>query len=133
MLHFQKKSIYLFDCQCIHKHPQGGSWSWSYGHNAHLLALKISRKKLVRVYNAHGLLKKIVIGNVRIASSCVMLHFQKKSIYLFDCQCIHKHPQGGSWSWSYGSWIYNYLFNQCLSPQGCIMHTSWPWKSPEKN
>ena len=31
-----------------------------------LLALKISRKKLVRVYNAHGLLKKIVVGNVRI-------------------------------------------------------------------
>ena len=21
-----------------------------------------------------------------------------------------------SWPWSYGSWIYNYLFNQCLSP-----------------
>ena len=20
------------------------------------------------------------------------------------------------WSWSYGSWIYNYLYNQCLSP-----------------
>jgi len=24
--------------------------------------------------------------------------------------------QGLSWSWSYGSWIYNYLCNQCLSP-----------------
>ena len=23
--------------------------------------------------------------------------------------------QGLSWSWSYGSWIYNYLCNQCLS------------------
>ena len=23
---------------------------------------------------------------------------------------------GSSWSWSYGSWIYNYLCNQCLSP-----------------
>jgi len=21
------------------------------------------------------------------------------------------------WSWSYGSWIYNYLYYQCLSPQ----------------
>jgi hypothetical protein len=28
--------------------------------------LKISRKKLVRVYNAYGLLKKIVVGNARI-------------------------------------------------------------------
>jgi hypothetical protein len=24
--------------------------------------------------------------------------------------------QGPSWSWLYGSWIYNYLCNQCLSP-----------------
>ena len=24
---------------------------------------------------------------------------------------------GTSWSLSYGSWIYNYLCNQCLSPQ----------------
>ena len=23
---------------------------------------------------------------------------------------------GPSWPWSYGSWIYNYLSNQCLSP-----------------
>jgi len=25
-------------------------------------------------------------------------------------------PEGPSWPWSYGSWIYNYLCNQCLSP-----------------
>ena len=24
--------------------------------------------------------------------------------------------KGPSWVWSYGSWIYNYLFHQCLSP-----------------
>jgi hypothetical protein len=24
--------------------------------------------------------------------------------------------RGQSWPWSYGSWIYNYLCNQCLSP-----------------
>jgi len=23
---------------------------------------------------------------------------------------------GSSWSWSHGSWIYNYLCKQCLSP-----------------
>jgi len=23
---------------------------------------------------------------------------------------------GPSWSWSYGTWIYNYLCNQCISP-----------------
>ena len=38
-----------------------------------------------------------------------------------------------SWSWSYGSWIYNYLCNQCLSPltlwvqippRRCVLDTS---------
>jgi len=24
--------------------------------------------------------------------------------------------KGAWWSWSYGSWIYNYLCNRCLSP-----------------
>jgi len=23
---------------------------------------------------------------------------------------------GSSWSWSYSSWIYNYMCNQCISP-----------------
>jgi hypothetical protein len=27
-----------------------------------------------------------------------------------------QNKSGSSWSWSYCSWIYNYLFNQCLSP-----------------
>ena len=30
--------------------------------------------------------------------------------------------KGQSWSWSFGSWIYNYLCNQCLSPL-----TLWVW------
>ena len=29
-----------------------------------------------------------------------------------------------SWSWSYGSWIYNYLCNQCLSPLTLWVQTS---------
>jgi hypothetical protein len=28
-----------------------------------------------------------------------------------------------SWSWSYGSWIYNYLCNQCLSPRTLWVRT----------
>ena len=28
-----------------------------------------------------------------------------------------------SWSWSHGSWIYNYLCNQCLSPQTLWVRT----------
>jgi len=29
---------------------------------------------------------------------------------------IYITEQGTSWSWSYGSWIYNNICNQCLSP-----------------
>jgi len=28
----------------------------------------------------------------------------------------YEYHKGPSWPWSYGSWIYNYLCNQCLSP-----------------
>jgi hypothetical protein len=31
---------------------------------------------------------------------------------------------GPSWSWSYGSWIYNYLCNQCLSPLQIVSSNS---------
>ena len=45
-----------------------------------------------------------------------------KDIYSY--LCIYYHPSGvffqinwgPSWSWWYGSWIVNYLCNQCLSP-----------------
>jgi len=30
-------------------------------------------------------------------------------------QILNKY-KGSSWSWSYGSWIYNYISNQYLSP-----------------
>jgi hypothetical protein len=35
-------------------------------------------------------------------------------IILWDADS--KSLSGRRWSWSYGSWIYNYLCNQCLSP-----------------
>jgi len=31
-------------------------------------------------------------------------------------QYVFHIDQGVSWSWSYGSWIYNYMCTQCLSP-----------------
>jgi len=35
----------------------------------------------------------------------------------FTMLLVHtKSCKGPSWWWSYGSWIYNYLCNQCLSP-----------------
>ena len=60
-------------------------------YNVHpLLASKISRKKLVRVYNAHGLLK-IVVGIVRIKyqsyiffSPLNMFHLLGEFKYLYE-------------------------------------------------
>jgi hypothetical protein len=35
--------------------------------------------------------------------------------YINTCSSPLHYFLGPSWSWSYGSWIYNYLCNQCLS------------------
>jgi hypothetical protein len=32
-----------------------------------------------------------------------------------------------SWPWSYGSWIYNYMCNQCLSPLKLWVRTPLRW------
>ena len=35
---------------------------------------------------------------------------------IFSLSLYQYRYEGPSWSWSYGSWIHNYLCNQCLSP-----------------
>ena len=42
--------------------------------------------------------------------------WKKKYGYIGEKALTSKSWQGPSWSRSYGSWIYNYLCNQCLSP-----------------
>jgi len=37
--------------------------------------------------------------------------------------------KGPLWSWPYGSWIYNYLCNQCLSPQTLKLCVRTPFMS----
>ena len=38
------------------------------------------------------------------------------TLWQFEVKMICLFLEGLSWSWLYGSWIYNYLCNQCLSP-----------------
>ena len=40
--------------------------------------------------------------------------------------------QGPLWSWSHGSWIYNCLCNQCLSPQNLWVRTPFDTNSCDK-
>jgi len=42
--------------------------------------------------------------------------FKYQVIFVISLFTSNLHWQGQSWSWSYGSWIRNYLCNQCLSP-----------------
>jgi len=37
-------------------------------------------------------------------------------VFLHLLWIVFLSEMGPSWSWSYGSWIYNYLCNRCLSP-----------------
>ena len=61
----------------------------------------------------HWYIKKII-------NLCMFCNLHSASIW--SCGLEKKHMvayhifQGPSWSWSYGSLIYNYLCNQCLSP-----------------
>jgi len=44
----------------------------------------------------------------------IFIFWEKKKILAFVNSWIYKFV-GSSWSWSYGSWIYNYMCNRCLS------------------
>jgi hypothetical protein len=45
---------------------------------------------------------------------CLYVSFDMTLVYIFIG--LYTCSKGPSWSYSYGSWIYNYLCNQCLSP-----------------
>jgi len=73
--------------------------------------------------------------HVHKTKTYIVIHWKQKSylgppsswsysswIYNYLCNQFLS-PQGPSWSWTYGSWIYNHLCDQCLSPQ----ELSWSW------
>ena len=69
---------------------------------------------LVPGYKTVSLCVKFTTNNIatfiwiNYCISFVTLYIVFESIYPYNAK-------GPSWSWSYGSWIYNYLWNQCLS------------------
>ena len=72
-----------------------------------------------RKYMVFHLVNQIRMTNV---SFIYIISFDSDhSIEIYSIRVITKLPnseqiKGESWSWSYGSWIYKYLCNQCLSP-----------------
>ena len=48
---------------------------------------------------------------------CLINYYIVNSLLFTFLYILHTNfRQGPLWSWSYSSWIYNYLCNQCLSP-----------------
>jgi len=37
-------------------------------------------------------------------------------VILYQTMCSEVYLITHMWTWSYGSWIYNYICNQCISP-----------------
>jgi uncharacterized integral membrane protein len=74
-------------------------WIWS--------CLSFSRHEdLIRMKHVFHILWGKIFILILIQVFCVFLQwYWTISVFL-----------GSSWSWPYGSWIYNYLCNQCLSP-----------------
>jgi hypothetical protein len=109
---FCRRGAHYKQEQCVSLFPRPGAHP--------LLALKISRKKLVRVYTSHGLLKKIVGRNVRIkyqsyiffsplSTLCTNAHYATlntvNSFYDFDI-----------WFWNYSiSVVFLVLFFHFIS------------------
>ena len=69
-----------------------------------------------------------VLSGIRVAWSFVFCVFLCWSLFVplpfFFWPLCCREP---SWTWSYGSWIYNYLCNQCLSPLKLWVLTRW-WR-----
>jgi hypothetical protein len=66
---------------------------------------------------------------IRLLTRNLPLHSGRKRILIgwIDIKDTHICPLGSSWSWSYGSWIYNYLRNQCISPQTLKVRITIRW------
>jgi hypothetical protein len=56
---------------------------------------------------------RMVVGFTWLGHEPMIYHTQGEHSNHYIDYVISK---GLSWPWSYGSWIYNYLCNQCLSP-----------------
>ena len=58
--------------------------------------------------------------NIDCSKFCIYLNFRYSIIWTFRTLYVFQNQlqntRGALWSWSYGSWIYNYLCNQCISP-----------------
>jgi hypothetical protein len=71
---------------------------------------------------AHSKTNKIIVDKSNLCSKFLFHQNLSQCFFYFICSIywdpryITQFCQGLSWPWSYGGWIYNYLWNQWLSP-----------------
>jgi hypothetical protein len=76
-------------------------------------------KNKIRGYSYNNLLKIVVridTAYIYLSKSVHKVTVSFSLTFNVDWFLSQNIYWGLSWSWSYGSWIYNYLCNQCLSP-----------------
>jgi hypothetical protein len=69
--------------------------------------------------NFQCFLYKIIVCQIFLQKNIIRIKIMwKLKLNFLPCAIalIILTQEGLLWSWSYGSWIYNYLCNQCLSP-----------------
>jgi hypothetical protein len=86
----------------------------------------LQKAKMFSLPNSLHLSSRVVaITTIRLSHSSLICKYVLILLNLFSSWICMKYLlpdfqnptiKGLSWSWSYGSWIYNYLCNQCLSP-----------------
>jgi len=60
----------------------------------------------------------VIVWDLQIGMQSVLITTKVESLFLHMTRCTWYNLmwERASWPWSYGSWIYYYLCNQCLSP-----------------
>jgi hypothetical protein len=71
---------------------------------------------IFRVQNMGHSLTTFTISDGKKLQLCPINITDKQQIRSPPFSILLDVTMGSSWSWSYVSWIYNYLCNQCLSP-----------------
>ena len=85
------------------KYPMTKSWEWPYvpfNKNGDCETMKVLLNCIV-CYEQSDFPKKVITVFIM-------------SLYIHDIRLLTCDLYGMSWSWSYGSWIFNFLCNQCM-------------------
>jgi hypothetical protein len=92
--------------------------------NIILVIILYDKPFLIKVHNLFSGIDSVYASFIVLLIVTLYITFWLWACYIINAiisECWYSynhtfHLQGPSWSWSYGSWIYNYLCNQCLSP-----------------